>query len=154
MVHRRYADTRLLLVGDGPELDKMRDLSITLGTKGAVDFFGARDEVHELYRIFDVFVLPSLAEGLSNVVLEAMASGLAIIATDVGDNSDLIDDGQNGFIVPPNSIEALVRKMDRLVVDKECRSRLGSSALVRARSEYSLDRMIRDYENFYSSLVQ
>jgi glycosyltransferase involved in cell wall biosynthesis len=154
LVHQRHADTRLMIVGDGPELDTMRDLAVALGTQGAVDFFGARDDIRELYQIFDVFVLPSLVEGLSNVVLEAMASGLAIVATDVGDNSDIIDDGQNGFIVPPNSVEALFQKMDTLGVDEECRSRLGGNALIRARSDFSLERMIRNYEDFYSSLVQ
>jgi len=153
-IHQRRGDTGLVIVGDGPELDKMRALADALGTQHAVDFLGARADVHELYRTFDVFVLPSLVEGLSNAVLEAMASGLAIVVTGVGDNSELIEDGKNGFVVPAGSVEELVRKMDMLAKDDECRNRLGGSALAKAKAEFSLDRMIRNYEDFYTSLVQ
>jgi sugar transferase (PEP-CTERM/EpsH1 system associated) len=152
-VNRSYRHTRLAIVGDGPMLGTLKSLSESMGIGEAVSFLGSRDDVHELYPLFDVFVLPSLVEGLSNVVLEAMACGLAVVATDVGGNSELIAQGQNGIIVPSDSVERLAEVMEALVVDRERRERLAAAALGCAKWDLSLDRMIQDYARLYVGLA-
>ncbi len=152
-VHRDHPASRLTIVGDGPVLEQLRHLADSLAIQEAVQFVGARLDVDEFYRRFDIFVLPSLVEGMSNVVLEAMASGLAIIATDVGGNGELITSGQNGLIVKADCVEALANTMRMLATEKEYRRRLAEAALYRARADFSVKRMIEDYSNLYIDLM-
>jgi glycosyltransferase involved in cell wall biosynthesis len=106
-----------------------------------------------MLRSFNLFVLPSLAEGISNTILEAMASGLPVLATQVGGNADLVLDGRTGTIVAAGDRAAMTRAILEYVRDPNlCRSR-GTEARLRAEREFSLEAMVCAYSEFYSRLL-
>jgi glycosyltransferase involved in cell wall biosynthesis len=102
----------------------------------------------------DVFVLGSLREGISNTILEAMASGLPVVACDAGGNHELVADGVNGSLVPPGDSEALAEALRRYVTDPSLRLEHGAASRSRAESEFSLDVMIERYRNLYNWAVE
>jgi glycosyltransferase involved in cell wall biosynthesis len=104
-------------------------------------------------RKLDVAVLPSHSEGMSNAVLEYMAAGKAIVATDVGANAKLLGDGQYGRLVPGGDASALADAMAELVADPETVKALGASARARVEAEYSRAAMVRRFERFYAELA-
>ncbi|MEO1201367.1 MAG: TIGR03088 family PEP-CTERM/XrtA system glycosyltransferase [Pseudomonadota bacterium] len=111
---------------------------------------GARDDVPELMRAMDVFVLGSLKEGISNTILEAMASGLPVVACETGGNHELVADGVNGCLVPPGDSEALASAIGRYVDDASLRREHGNASRDRAENEFSIDAMIERYRNLYN----
>jgi sugar transferase (PEP-CTERM/EpsH1 system associated) len=140
---------RLILVGDGalrPELAALLDQA---GVRAKVWFAGERDDVPDIMRGLDCFVLPSLAEGISNTILEAMASRLPVIATRVGGNSELIEPGMTGRLVPPGNSEALARAILDYDGDRAAAHRHARAARRVVESRFSLARMIGDYERMY-----
>lgn len=122
------------LVGSGPEEARLRSMSAGLDLSSVVRFAGwvPRVEIVEHYQRADVFVLPSLDEGMPNVVLEAMACGMPILATDIRGNRELVQDNMNGLLVPTEDVESLVRALRELVTNDGLRARMGekSRALV------------------------
>jgi sugar transferase (PEP-CTERM/EpsH1 system associated) len=114
---------------------------------------GARDEVAELMRSMDVFVLGSLREGISNTILEAMATGLPIVASDTGGNRELVADGVNGFLVEPGDPAGLADAIRRYLGDPGLRERHGAESRRRACSEFSLDAMIGRYRSLYEQAI-
>jgi glycosyltransferase involved in cell wall biosynthesis len=114
-----------------------------------VGFFGYATDLPPIYRDFDIFVLPSLAEGTSMSALEAMATGLAVVATDVGGNADVLAGGEAGRLVPSNDVAALTDALDLLVADSAARHALGRAARARAVQVYEEERVIDQYEELY-----
>jgi glycosyltransferase involved in cell wall biosynthesis len=102
----------------------------------------------------DCFVLPSLAEGVSNTILEAMATALPVIATRVGANGELVQDGKTGQLVPASDSEALARAMVQYMSDPAMAVRHGRAGRQVAERRFSLDRMVDDYHRLYSELVE
>jgi sugar transferase (PEP-CTERM/EpsH1 system associated) len=153
-VNKYNFNARLMIVGDGPTCEDMKRLSADLGIREAVHFMGSRERVEDLYSIIDIFVLPSLFEGLSNVILEAMATRLAVIASDVGGNREIILPGKNGLIVPADNVDELIRSMKLLVDKEDYRSELANNAFKKVLSEFSIERMYKEYENFYLELLR
>lgn len=144
----------LLLVGYGPLRVTLEKEVETLNLGGAVRFLGKRDsaEVAKILQTADIFVLASLWEGLPNAVLEAMATGLPVIATRVGGIPELIRHGENGILVPPQDVSALSQAMVRLIQDNEWCRLLGSNARKKALSSFSLEEMTARIEKIYMSL--
>jgi glycosyltransferase involved in cell wall biosynthesis len=142
----------LFLVGWGPEEEPLRRLVAEHGIEDSVSITGRRRDVERFYALADVFVLPSNAEGLSVVVLEAMAAGLPVVGTDVPGTNEAVVDGQGGVIVPPDSPAALAEAMARLA-GREERERFGRNAYERVRSEFSVDRTAAAYRDIYRSLA-
>ena len=101
----------------------------------------------------DVFVLPSLAEGISNTILEAMATGLPVVATNVGGNSEILLDGITGFLVPRGNPGALAAAIRRYVDDPELCRIHGADARNRCETEFSIGAMVRNYQNLYDELL-
>ena len=146
-------DVRLIMIGDGElhatAVSRIRDA-------GVADFVwlpGSRDDIAELLRRMDIFVLGSLREGISNTILEAMASGLPIIATNTGGTPELVRPGINGQLVPPANCGALELALESYVVDEEKRLRHGIASRQRAVEEFSIDRMIEKYRELYRVTV-
>ena len=110
---------------------------------------GSRNDVSELMRAFDIFALPSLAEGISNTILEAMASGLPVVATDVGGNGELIEAGVTGLLVPKADPAALADTLARYVDDAALRAEHGRAGRLRVEQQFSLDRMVERYTRIY-----
>lgn len=143
-------DLQLLIIGDGPLRADLERQARRVGIGGRVRFTGRRDDIPDLLACMDAYVCSSVSEGMSNAVLEAMAAGLPIIATDVGDNALLVRDGVEGLIVPRAWRAALVDALTTLVSSLEtCRAFAAAS---RARAQqYDLARMVATYEAYYES---
>lgn len=147
---RRVAASALLIVGDGPELDGLKALANELGIADVTRFTGERTDVPNLLAASDIFVLASDSEGLSMSVLEAMAAGLAVVATDVGANSELLDEG-SGRIIPRGDVAALERELTQLISNEELRRSIGAKARERVQQKYSDEGMIDAYCGLYQA---
>jgi sugar transferase (PEP-CTERM/EpsH1 system associated) len=140
---------RLVIVGDGPLLADLRALSDALGIGKQIWFSGARSNISEILRILDVFVLPSLSEGISNTILEAMASGLPVLASAAGGNIELIDDGRSGHFFKPGDSAALTHLLATYVCDAPLRRTHGKTARRIAVERFSLMIMVENYQSLY-----
>lgn len=140
---------RLVIVGDGPLESVLRAQAFTFGVAAHVDFLGQRTDVADLLPAFDIFALPSLTEGLSIALLEACATGLAVVATNVGGNTEIIRDGQTGLLVPVDDHDALLSALHSLLTDPALRARLGSSASDWVGDHASIDALCSAYNRFY-----
>ncbi|MDZ7752500.1 MAG: TIGR03088 family PEP-CTERM/XrtA system glycosyltransferase [Gammaproteobacteria bacterium] len=144
---------RLVWLGGGPMLDKLRDKLAAAGHLDAAWLPGPRDDVSELMRAFDIFVLPSLAEGISNTLLEAMATGLPIVATRVGGNPELVEEEGNALLVERGNPDALAQAIARYAANEDMRKAHGHASRERAEHLFSLDGMVSRYGEVYSRLL-
>lgn len=142
---------RLAMLGGGPLLEQARARLQQAGAAEAAWLPGDRSDVADLLPHFDLFALSSLAEGISNTVLEAMACGCAPVATDVGGNAELIEHGQTGLLAPAASPAALADALAQLVNDPEQRTRFAQASLARVREQFSLEVMLAAYTRLYQS---
>ncbi len=148
------ARARLAIVGDGPLLGDLRALADSLGIAATTWFPGDRTDVADVLRTFDTFALPSLNEGISNTLLEAMASGLPVIATAVGGNVELVDDGRTGRLVPRGDVAALATAIGDYVATPDRRLAHGRRARAVAIERFSLPAMVAGYQRVYEELVR
>jgi sugar transferase (PEP-CTERM/EpsH1 system associated) len=144
----------LVMVGDGPLAEQVRCALDDVDCARTVWLPGMRDDVPEILRELDVFVLPSLNEGISNTVLEAMASGLAVIAADVGGNPELVAHGRTGTLTSESSEDAFADAMLSYLEDPQLISRHGDASRRRALEEFRLDSMVSKYVDLYDSLME
>ena len=144
---------RLIMIGDGMLREQALSLLESAGFGDIAWLPGECDTVPELLCAMDVFVLPSLAEGISNTILEAMATGLPVVATNVGGNSEILVDGITGFLVPRGNPDALAAAIRRYVDDPVLRRNHGASARRRCETEFSIGTMVRNYQNLYDELL-
>lgn len=144
---------RLAVIGDGTLREQALALLDRAGARALAWFPGARDDVPELMRAMDLFVLPSLSEGISNTLLEAMATGLPVVATAVGGNPELVEDGRTGTLVPAADPEAMAAAMAGYVLDPDKRRCHGQAARRAAERNYSLDAMVRAYTGVYDKVL-
>jgi sugar transferase (PEP-CTERM/EpsH1 system associated) len=143
---------RLVLVGDGPLLEEARVMLDAAGAAQRAWLPGARDDIPELLACMQLFVLPSLNEGISNTILEAMAVGLPVIATRVGGNAELVQDGVTGRLVNAAAPDELAQVIAAYAADAELRRAHGAAGALRVERQFSLDRMVEDYTNLYQSI--
>jgi len=143
---------RLAIVGDGPLLNDLRALAQTLNIADITWLPGALANVPDVLRAFDVYVLPSLNEGISNTILEAFASGLPVIATAVGGNVELVEDNVCGRLFAPRDAAALSRHLAQYALDARLRLAQSTAARERAVREFGLSTMLRRYQALYDSL--
>jgi sugar transferase (PEP-CTERM/EpsH1 system associated) len=143
---------RLVMVGEGSERDRCKAL---LGERGLTDLAwlpGRSDDIPGVLRALDAFILPSLNEGISNTILEAMATALPIVATAVGGNPELIEDGVHGLLVPARDADAMAQAMARCSDDPAYATGLGVAARKRVEAQFSLDTMAAQYGELYQYL--
>jgi sugar transferase (PEP-CTERM/EpsH1 system associated) len=143
---------RVLLAGEGSERARLEAIVAARHWSDRVIFLGTSHRVPELLNAMDVYVLPSVAEGLSNSLLEAMASGLPVIATAVGGNPEVVDDGKSGLLFPVGDSARLAEMLLRLMSQPEVRLEMAQRALRRAREEFSIESMVEKYASLYQSL--
>jgi glycosyltransferase involved in cell wall biosynthesis len=145
---------RVLMIGrdDGIGV-KLREQAASLGIAENVMFLGSRSDVPDLLRSADVAVLASHQEGFSNAILESMAAGLPMIATDVGGNPEAVLEGKTGFIVPPRAPEQMSEAIIRLSADAELRVKMGVMAADRVEKEFGLEACASRYEDLYNGLL-
>ena len=144
---------RLVLVGDGPMRAAIMEVIARQGLGERVWLAGERADVAELMRGFDCFVLPSLGEGISNTMLEAMATRLPIIATRVGGNGELVESGMTGLLVPQSDSAALAAALLRYFTDRAMARRHAKAARRVAEARFSLSRMVTDYCSLYETAL-
>lgn len=148
LVHAEQPGTQLAILGSGPLEQRTRSLAHDLGLADAVVLPG-RTEIRDWLRRADVFVHTSRWEGFGIVLLEAMLAGLPIVATRVSAVPEVVVDGETGALVAAGDIEGVARELGRLLADPQRAERLGAAGLARARSEFSVDRMVRQTIDVY-----
>ena len=144
---------RLVLIGDGSLRPKIEEMLTKANAMELVWLAGSRNDVPEIMREFDIFVLPSLGEGISNTILEAMASGLPVVATHVGGNSELIEEGLTGQLVPADDSESLAVALTEYIENSELRSAQGKAARQRVQEIFSITSMMHHYHDVYDNLL-
>lgn len=152
-IHRRMADVEFLLVGDGPLRHELEREAASLGLGASAIFLGDRRDMSAVLASLDVAVLTSDSESLSNVVLEAMAAGLPVVAYDVGGNSELISQ-QRGALIPAGNETSFADAVQNLLADFALRQQMGRNARRFAQENFSLDRVRQSYMELYVSLLQ
>ncbi|XXX76788.1 glycosyltransferase [Sorangium sp. So ce134] len=145
-------DAHLTLIGDGPLRPALEQQAARLGVGGAVAFTGTRGDVAELLPAFDVFALASLTEGISLTLIEAAAAGLPIVATRVGGNPEIIEEGATGLLVSPGAPETLAGALEAVAV-REDRAAMGARGRARVIERFGVDRMVRAYEDLYDEVI-
>lgn len=146
---KKREQARLVLIGDGPERTRLEKLVSDLGLEPLVRFAGLQDDVQPWLAMADVYVQPSVREGLSLAILEAMGARLPVIATRVGDVDKVIDDGRTGFLVPPGNSHALAERMHEVLTMYEDLDRLRQAAHDLVQDRYSREAMVRFIERLY-----
>lgn len=150
---RDYSNSALLLIGEGECRNQLEILAANLGVKDKVVFLGQRSDVDRILNIVDVIVSSSLSEGMSNALIEASASGIPIIATDVGGNSEIVEDNHTGFIVPSQDSAAIGQALCQYFGNKVRYKDFAKNARLKMEAEFSIARMISGYQNLYDSCV-
>lgn len=141
---------RLIIAGSGEERGALEAFVESHGLAGRVHLVGHRDDIPDLQAAADIFLMPSLWEGLPLAVLEAMLARTALVATDASGIPEAVESGVEGLLVPPGDEEALAAALRRLLEDDGLRQRIADAAFVRARANFTIERMTDDYEQVYS----
>jgi sugar transferase (PEP-CTERM/EpsH1 system associated) len=153
---QRGVNVHVLLVGSGPELIRHQEfLKTSVALAGRVTLLGATSKVSEVMNAMDVFVLPSISEGMSNTLLEAMACGLPVVATQVGGNTEVVGEpGRCGCLFAPGDINGLAEQLERLAIDSNARRNMGMAARERGLKMFSMQRMVEAYRHLYLELAE
>ncbi len=145
---------KFVIVGKGELRDELERYSQSLGIENNVMFMGERNDIPDLLQNMDIFVMTSLYEGMSNAIMEAMAAGLPVVATDAGGNSELVIDGETGFLCPSNDAKVLAGRVARLINDGKEAKRMGENGRKRILNEFGIEKMIKETENIYKELLE
>ncbi|MEZ4840438.1 MAG: glycosyltransferase [Flavobacteriaceae bacterium] len=138
-VLKKRRDVTFVMVGDGPDRQRIENLIIS---KDYFRFLGRQSDVESIVSIFDIGILSTYTEGISNAIIEYMALSKPVIATDGGGTKELVIDGQTGFLVPPKSPDTLKEKIENLLSDNELRVQMGTKGYERIKEEFSINKMI------------
>ena len=154
LLSRGRENLRFVYVGDGPMRTEIERTLDSVGLSDRVLLLGIRDDVPDLLRAMDVFILTSLWEGLPRVVLQALATGLPVVAYDTAGIGEAVKEGQNGHLVEPGAVGQMVELLDRLAGDASLRAAMGRAAAEELDTAFTEDGMIRDLENLYDELTK
>ena len=149
IVRRVFPDFVLLVAGEGDQLDNLRREAADLGIAGNIRFLGFRDDVPTLLQAMEVFVLPSLSEGLPLCVLEALALEKPVVATNVGGVAEIVDEGVTGYLVPPKDPKALAERTLLLLGNPRIAASMGQAGRRKVEEAFRLETMVRDYQLLY-----
>jgi len=150
----RLPDVCFLVVGDGGIRPELEERAARLGLGGRIVFTGFRSDIPDLLSEAAVSVLPSLSEGISNTLLESMASGVPVVATRVGGNPEVVEDGVSGLLVPPRDSAALAAAIGRILEDEQLASALGQAGMRRVSELFSIESSVHQTEHLYERLVE
>lgn len=149
----QHQKSHFVFVGDGPLRSELEKQAKDLNISNKVRFLGIRKDVEELLSASDIFVQPSLWEGLSLALLEALMAGLPVLATQVEGVVDVVEHGKSALLVPPKDTLSLAAALERMISDSNLRQRLSREGQARARKSYSIDTMCRSYEELIRNLL-
>ena len=153
LLRERGVEATLCLVGDGPDRDAIEQLASELGIVRDVLFVGYQRDVAPYYAFFDALLLPSANEGTPVVAIEALASERPVVATRVGGVPDVVDDGEDGFLVDVGDIPSLADRLEQLARDPELRARMGKAGRERVVPRYRVERLVDDVDALYRELL-
>lgn len=148
-VHTELPDTCLMIAGDGSQTGELKALANELGIQDSVKFIGLRFDMPEIYLLMDVFLLTSFTEGISVTLIEAMASGVPGVVTDVGGNPEVVLDGVSGYLVPLDADTVLAERVVGLLSDPVLAGQIGTNARKRAVERFSFNTMMAEYGKLY-----
>ncbi len=148
----KYPDTYFMFAGDGPLEQDLKRKALEMGISDNIIFLGWRDDLAKIISIYDIFVLPSLNEGMGRVLVEAMALGKSIVASNVGGIPNLVIHGKNGFLVPPKNPKELAKYIQVLLEDKDKREEMGLAGKEMAYN-FTSERMVEEIANLYKKLL-
>lgn len=146
---RDFPDWRVVIVGEGPLENHLREKAASCGVEGRVVLTGLRRDVRDLMESFDAFALPSRREGLSIVLIEAMAMGLPVVVTDVGGNRELVEHNVDGIVSYAGSAGLFGYNLRRVLESPDLARRLGAAAREKVRRCFRVETMVRAYENLF-----
>jgi glycosyltransferase involved in cell wall biosynthesis len=149
----RFPGARLLFLGEGADRSELERMARELGVGERVDFLGESADVPRYLADSDIFVLPSRGEGMSNALLEAMASGLACLASDISANSGVITTGLDGVLFRTEDPNDLATKLEQLLEDEALRRRLGAKARQSVQDRFSIESVVVRYDELYRALL-
>lgn len=149
---REVPSARFLFVGGGGEESSLREKARALGIDGYVVFAGYRKDIHRYYEIMDISVLTSFSEGLSLTLLESMGHGIPIVATRVGGNPEVVEEGRNGYLVPIRDNRALVDRIVKLLKDGDLRRTMGREGRLRVERDFRMRVVASRYLDLYNRL--
>jgi len=144
---------RLIIVGDGPERAGLEAAAASFGDQERVTFTGQMSDVSTFYALANVFVLPSHSEGSPNVLLEAMAANLPVVATAVGGVPEIVENNQSALLVPPNDPPAIAAAIARLLADNDLRQRLATNAAMLVDNQHSPEKYVRSLVEIYREVI-
>ena len=147
-----FPAVKILIVGEGPQRQKLESLNRRLGLENYVLFLGERKDAQQFLFLFDVFVLPSLWEGLPYVLMEAAALGKPVVATDVDGVKEMVRDGESGILVPSKNPESLARSVIQLLQDRSYALELGKELKKEISQKYTLSSMVEQIQSLYLEL--
>jgi glycosyltransferase involved in cell wall biosynthesis len=133
--------------------DELEAKALSLGLADVVTFAGIRSDVPQILAALDVFVLPSLWEGMPNAILEAMAAGLPVVATAVGGTPEVVADGKTGLLVPSHNPAAMAEAMERLLRSPDLRHRMGQAGREQVLQHFTVERMVAQTQKLYQQLL-
>lgn len=151
---RLNSSVRLIIAGEGPARKQIESQIRELKIGGTVLLLGERRDVAQVLKACDVFTLTSIAEGMSNTILEAMASALPVVATRVGGNPELVEDGVSGRLVGASDVDALTDAFQSYLLDPGVRIDHGNNGRARAEKHFSLEHMATEYADLYRSVIE
>lgn len=153
-VLEKCPNTTFIFAGRGQLEAELKAQVQQLGIDGKVRFLGLRQDIPRILAVLDVFVLPSLSEGLSMAILEAMVAGKPVIATNVGGNPELVEDGQTGYLVPSQNSPTLTDRLISLLTNRERAIQFGRIGQLRAQGQFSLQTMVQKYQALYDQCIE
>jgi glycosyltransferase involved in cell wall biosynthesis len=153
LLRKTHPDLTLAIVGDGAERNNLEHAARRHGMADAIRFFGQRHDARALLSAFDVYVNSSISEGISLTILEAMAAGLAVVATRVGGTPEVVRDGETGLLVPPRSPAAIADAVKKLIDNPMWHRDLGAAGRRTVEERFTIDRMVDRYAEIYSRLA-
>ena len=148
-----FTDICCLIIGEGPDEDLLKKKVSDMGLSAHLRFLGQRHDIHNLFRLMSLFVLPSLREGLPLVIAEAMASSCPVVATDVDGIPEIVTHKKNGWLVPPKNVDDLTNAISTLLKCPSLQAEFAAEGLKTARDKFSTDKMIENYHNLYQSYL-
>lgn len=153
-IKNKFPQIMLFIVGDGPIREELRVYAKTLGIDNNIIFTGLRRDIPALLASMDIFIFPSLWEGLPNALIEAMAAGKPIIATDIPPVREVLSSGEIGILVPPNNSDAIADSIEFLLHDETLAENLRTAARDRAFSSFNIDTTVNQYTDLFTNILR
>jgi len=154
IVIQKYSKTEFIIAGEGSSRSKLEQLISESNLTNSLKLLGYQSDIPKILSKVDIYVQPSLWEGLCITVIEAMASGLPVIASDVGGVSESVVNGRTGFLVPPKDPEILAKKIIHLIKNPNLRKEMGENGRKIAEKKYSTDKMMAKIENLLNEIIK